>query len=80
MPTKLPKLICNRYIYHFSEGWQATWHPNDPDKPRGGFRVTITYHHENGGDSVSYGYPGPASRHSSLHLIKVAIKEKSLPK
>lgn len=77
MRTKLPKLVCKRYAYYFSEGWEAVWHPENPVKLRGDFKVTIIHHHKNGGDSVSYGYIGPASLRSSLHLIKMAIKEKS---
>lgn len=77
---KLPKLVCKRYVFHFSEGWEVVWLPNDPHIQRNSFKVSIKYHHERGGDSVSYTYPGPASVHSSLLLIKVAIKEKALPK
>lgn len=77
---KLPKLICLRHNYTFTEGWEVVWHPNNPSDHRGGYIVIIKHNHERGGDSVSYPYPGPASRNSSLHLIKVAIKEKDLPK
>lgn len=80
MSVKLPQLICNRYAFYFNEGWEVIWHPQDPSKPRGVFSVTIKHNHERGGDSVSYPYTGPASINSSLHLIKRAIKEKSLPK
>jgi len=76
----MKKLICTRYNYFFSEGWEVVWHPEDAAKPRGAFTVTVKHHHENGGDAVSYPYSGPASLRSSLHLIKIAIKEKSLPK
>lgn len=80
MRTKLPKLVCNRYVYSFSEGWEVVWFAKDPSKPRGQFNVSIKYHHESGGDSYPYEYPGPASLHSSLHLIKMCIKNKYLPK
>lgn len=80
MATKFPELICKRYVYFFSEGWEAIWHPQDPSKPRGAFTVTINHHHEKGGDSISYSYSGPPSVRSSRHLIKRAIKEKALPK
>lgn len=74
---KLPKLCCTRYAFYFNSGWEAIWYPKEPSKTRGGFNVTIKHHHENGGDSVSYNYPGPPSSRSSLHLIKIAIKEKA---
>jgi hypothetical protein len=77
---KLPNLVCNRYVFYFSEGWQVTWHPVDPADHRGDYNVGITHHHDRGGDSVSYGYKGPASLLSSIHLIKRAIKNKDLPK
>jgi hypothetical protein len=80
MKNKLPKLTCTRYAYYFSEGWEVIWHPADSAKPRGEFTVTIKYNHDRGGDSVSYPYSGPASLKSSIHLIKVAIKTKALPK
>jgi hypothetical protein len=80
MRSKFPKLVCKRYAFYLSEGWDVIWHPQEPAKPRGGFTVTITHHHELGGDSVSSPYPGPASLHSSIHLIKIAIKNKKLPK
>lgn len=77
---KLPKLVCTRYNYMFSEGWEVVWLPVDPADHRGGYNVSVRHHHERGGDSVSYPYRGPASLTSSLHLIKRAIKEKVLPK
>lgn len=77
---KLPKLVCKRYAFYFTEGWDVVWHPDDPAKHRAGYNVTITHHHERGGDSVSTRYRGPASLNSSLHLIKVSIKRGSLPK
>lgn len=80
MRNKLPKLICKRYAYYFSEGWEAIWHPRESAGPKGAFTVTIMYHHEKGGDSISYEYMGPPSRNQSLHLIRMAIKEKDLPK
>lgn len=79
MKIKFPKLTCSRCAYYFSEGWEVIWHPEDTTKPKGGFIVTVKHNHERGGDSVSYPYTGPASVHSSLHLIKVAVKEKALP-
>lgn len=77
---KLPNLVCTRYNYTFSEGWEVVWFPIDPADHRGGYNVSVKHHHDNGGDSVAYTYRGPASLHSSLHLIKVAIKNKDLPK
>lgn len=80
MAKKFPKLLCRRYLYYFTEGWEVVWHPLDPAKPSKTFRVGVRHTHERGGDSVSYIYTGPPSMRSSLHLIKVAIKEKLLPK
>lgn len=80
MPIKLPKLICSRTAFYFSEGWEVIWHPDDASKPRETFGVSIRHHHDRGGDSASYSYIGPASINSSLHLIKLAIKNKVLPK
>lgn len=77
---KYPKLVCTRYNYTFSEGWEVVWFPIDPADHRGGFEVTAKHHHERGGDSVVYGYSGPPSLVSSIHLIKLAIKRKDLPK
>lgn len=77
---KFPKLVCNRISFHFSEGWDVVWFPVDPADRRGGYTVSVKHHHERGGDSVSYTYSGPASTTSSIHLIRVAIKEKALPK
>jgi hypothetical protein len=79
MPSKFPKLVCTRYAFYF-EDWSVIWHPDDPENHRGGYSVTITHHHELGGDSISYPYVGPASLHQSIHLIKRAIKYKELPK
>lgn len=79
MSSRFPKLECIRYAFYFDH-WDVIWHPDDPAFPRGLFKVTIIHHHEKGGDSVSYGYPGPASLNSSIHLIKIAIKEGKLPK
>lgn len=77
---KFPKMVCNRTSFHFSEGWEVIWYPDNPGDNHGEFRVSVKHHHERGGDSVSYAYTGPASLNSSLHLIKLAIKRKDLPK
>lgn len=73
---QMSKLKCVRHVFVFNEGSEVVWWPTDANaKEHQLFTVSFRLKTSWGGKSVSQKIMGPASAASSLHHLKLVLKD-----